>query len=44
MVRMGWRRASFLWKASGKPGNTSLPLSHKSTKVSTSLDEDLLMF
>ncbi|AGS27422.1 Leader peptidase hopD [Salmonella enterica subsp. enterica serovar Newport str. USMARC-S3124.1] len=44
MVRMEWQRASFLWKASGKPGNTSLPLSHKSTKVSTSLDEDLLMF
>lgn len=44
MVRMEWQRASFLWKASGKHGNTSLPLSHKSTKVSTSLDEDLLMF
>ncbi|EGE36422.1 leader peptidase HopD [Salmonella enterica subsp. enterica serovar Gallinarum str. SG9] len=44
MVRMGWQRAPFLWKASGKPGNTSLSLSHKSIKVSTSLDEDLLMF
>ncbi|VDZ76350.1 leader peptidase HopD [Salmonella bongori] len=44
MVRMGWQRSSFLWKVSGKSGNTSLSLSHKSIKVSTSLDEDLLMF
>ncbi len=35
--------ASFLWKASGKR-QPSLSLSHKIYKVSTNLDEDLLMF